>query len=44
VILTTIHDGSEYYRAATAVGADAFIAKSEFGARIGAVVLDTEAD
>ena len=42
VILTTIHDGSEYYRAASAVGADAFIAKSEFGARIGAAVLGTE--
>lgn len=38
VILTTIHDDSEYDRAAAAVGADAFVPKSEFGARIGAAI------
>jgi DNA-binding NarL/FixJ family response regulator len=39
VLLTTIHDGSEYHRAATAVGADGFVPKSEFGARILAAIV-----
>ena len=39
VLLTTIHDGSEYHRAAAAVGADGFVPKSEFGARILAAIV-----
>jgi DNA-binding NarL/FixJ family response regulator len=39
VLLTTIHDGPEYQRAATAVGADGFVPKSEFGARILAAIV-----
>jgi DNA-binding NarL/FixJ family response regulator len=39
VLLTTVHDGSEYQRAATAVGADGFVPKSEFGARILAAIV-----
>jgi DNA-binding NarL/FixJ family response regulator len=42
VLLTTIHDGSEYQRAAAAVGADGFVPKSEFGARILAAIVGGE--
>jgi DNA-binding NarL/FixJ family response regulator len=42
VLLTTIHDGSEYHRAAAAVGADGFVPKSEFGARILAAIVGEE--
>ena len=39
VLLTTVHDGPEYQRAAAAVGADGFVPKSEFGARILAAIV-----